>query len=196
MNANNHEPRSDVVRRHVNNCFRADKTVTEENFADEVKGIYHDRVSNTADRVVHFHEGGDASKVLAANAQLLFRMIKGAVKFPADIEEAVVLALPEPYQSDCLSELSGRYGLLAAHVPESSPNSSVTNISHLMKETGEALEAIAPMLSDGVIDKKDAHLAKTALKEINDVLAELIRIQTEITNILPENDGNHLEVVS
>jgi len=196
MTANIHETRSDVVRRHVNNCLRAEKKVTEETFADDVKGIYHDRVSHADDRVVHFHDGGDATKMLAANAQLLFRMIKGSVKFPADIEEAVVLALPEPYQNDCLAELSGRYGLLAAHVPDCSPNSSVTNISHLMKETGEALEAIAPMLSDGVIDKKDSHLAKTALKEINDVLAELIRVQTEITNILPENDGVSLEVVS
>ena len=196
MNANIHEPRSDVIRRHVNNYFRTEKAATEESFADDVKGIYHDRVPNEKDRIIHFHEGGDASKMLVANAQLMFRIIKGAVKFPADIEEAVVLTLPEPYKGDCLAELAGRYGLLAAHVPDISCNESVSNISHLMKETGEAIEKLAPMLADGVIDENDAHLAKDALKEINDVFAELVQLQARITNILPENKGNPLKVVS
>lgn len=195
MTANIHEPRSDVIRRHVNNFFRIEKAATEENFSDEVKGIYHDRVPIESDRVIAFHDGGDAGKMLAANAQIIFRIFKGKVKFPADIEEAVVLALPEPYQADCKAELAERYDMLPAYISHVRPDKSIVNIATLLKEFGETVEALAPMLADGKIDKDDAHLAKKALKETHDLQGVLHEITGQIVSILPEDDAVDLKVV-
>lgn len=195
MNVNNHEPRADVIRRHVNNYFRIEKAATEEGFADDVKCIYHDVVCDAADRVVQFHEGGDVSKILAANAQLLFRMLKGRVKFLADLEEPVVMALPEPYQSDCKTELAARYDMLPVYASNIRPERSVNNVSRLLRETSDVVDALAPMLADGVIDEKDRPLAKRGLKEIQEAMAVLVELNGQILKILPDDGEAVLRVV-
>ena len=111
--------RDQVIAHHVNMALRHCAAVTRESFADEVVDLYHQRTP-LALRGIQFHaveKGGDPYAVQRANAQLLFRMLQGPVRLAAELEEAVVLALPQPYQGACLSDLAARYGLLATPMP-------------------------------------------------------------------------------
>jgi len=185
MNTNIHETRSMTVIKHVNDLILSEK-VSEGTFADDVKNIYHLRVQDKKFRVVKFHEGGDTFEDMKANAQLLFRMMKSHVKFPCDLEESVVLALPEERQRNLKAELAARYDLLAAPIPHNNPEDNVFSLAVLLKTTGSTIEALAPVIADGVIDEKDLPHAKTALTEINKTVASLISWQQAITAVLPD----------
>jgi len=187
MNIDIHEPRSETIIRHVTQFMMAEK-VSEATFANNVKDIYHGRVTNEKARVVRFHEDGDAFEDMKANAQLLFRMMKPAAtsRLPVDLEEPIVLALPEERQRNLKAELAARYDLLAAPIPHNDPEHNVFSLALLLKTTGGTIEALAPVIADGVIDDNDLPHAKKALKEINKSLAELVSWQQAITEVLPD----------
>lgn len=50
----------------------------------------------------------------------------------------------------------------------------------MLRETGEMLTALAPMLSDGRIDDADRPHATVALREIADVMGRLVSLQQQI----------------
>ena len=191
MTGNFHEPRSVTIIRHVNN-YLLSTSVSQEAFADDVKSIYHERIPNPKARVMHFHETGDAHKDMSANAQLLMRVINRRVKFPSDLEEAVVLAMPDDYRHQCISDLAARYDLLAAEIPHADSNDDLANLNCILKETGEAIQSLGPIFADGKVDEKDAPHAKHALKEINEALSALVSMQARITAILPDGNNNNV----
>lgn len=166
------EPRSATIWRHVRDALRH-AGLTELAFAQQVVEAYHQRVA-LHERVVEFHSGTTAAQLdeaMRANAQILRRMSGGIVRTPADLEEAVVDALPANYRRRLLAELAGRYGLLAVPVPMLDSVSQHRCLADLIREFGEAVERVAPMLADGRIDASDAAQAPAALRELNDVLA-------------------------
>jgi hypothetical protein len=166
------EPRSATVGRIVLDALRH-SGLTEQSYAASVVELYHRRVA-LHERSVPFHAGTTAEQLAEAqraNAQILRRMFAGAVRLPADMEEAVVLALPQPYQRHCLAELAARYGLLAVPEPTIDPLQQHATLADLCREFAEAVERVAPMLSDGRIDAGDRHLAGPAIRELRDVLA-------------------------
>lgn len=166
------EPRSHTIGRHVRDALRH-SGLTELAFATAVVEAYHSRVA-LHERGVEFHSGTTVDQMLdaqRANAQLLRRMLAGQVRMPVDMEEAVVLSLPEPYRRRLLSELAGRYGLLAVPMPSDDAVKQHQALADLSREFGEAIERLAPMLADGHIDASDAALAPAALRELHDLAA-------------------------
>ncbi len=154
-------------------------------FAVEVVRRYHEAVPGQA-RAVQFHEGRDAYRDMRANAQLLWRFLHGEARLPVDLEEAWVESLGEPWREDCRAALAQRYGLLAAPLPVPGDGREVECVGAWIREFGEATQALAPMLEDGRIGPEDVALAKRALQEINDVLAQGTALQARIMAILPE----------
>jgi hypothetical protein len=166
------EPRTTTVLRQVDDALRSHKRLTERALADAVVDLYHDRTA-LHDRTIPFHAGHtpDAYEAAArANAQLLKRMRVGEVRMPADLEEALVLALPEPQQRACLVELADRYGLLAVPKPSADGVAQHGVLAEFLRQMSEAVERIAPMLADGVIDVRDREHAPAAIKELTDVI--------------------------
>lgn len=166
------EPRSATIGRVVLDALRH-SGLTEQAYAARVVDLYHQRVA-LHERTVEFHAGTTAGQVIEAqraNAQLLRRMLNGAVRLPADLEESLVLALPPPYQRHLLSELAARYGLLAVAEPSRTEAGQHATLANLCREFGEAVERVAPMLADGRIDASDRNLAGPAVRELRDVLA-------------------------
>ncbi len=180
-----HEPRSHTVLRHVQAHLLA-SSISVETYAEEVRALYHARVTDPKARVMQFHSGGDAIKDMKANGQLIARILHRTVKMPVDLEEALVLALPEQPRGACLRELAERYDLLPAAIPHPTPSDDAANLSGILKETGEAIQALGPIMADGRVDEHDAPHAKRALIEINEALAALVTMQARITAILPE----------
>lgn len=177
-----HEPRSHVLARFHRLALRAGDT--EQAFAARVAALYVERTA-LAERVVPFHSQGttldQADRAQRANAQLLRRMLAGDVRLPIDVEEAIVLALSEPLQRQCLAELAARYDLLAVKRPRIGGTEADARLADLCREFGEAVESVAPLLADGRLDAADRTGAPLALKQLGDVIAAAVSLQQQIT---------------
>lgn len=160
-------------------------------FADRVAEIYLTTVPAEHQRVTFRPMVGDIQQISAAqkaNRQTVDRLIKGEVKsFPLDLEDAWVLALPEPHQAEALRMLSGRMGLLPAKVR--SPREALESVADATHAFSDFLGHMAPIVADGVIDERDQPYLKPALAELADLQATLASIQAQLTAALPGQGG-------
>jgi len=168
--------RTAALTTHVEHALRHAR-LSSETYADEVRRLYQERTPEGA-RVVQFQnpeEADDPYRALRHNAQTVRRylgMNEQPIRLLADLEEAMVLALPEPYRGECLRELASRYGLLAARLPGTERGSAALSLADLMRETAEVVEAVAPLVADGLLDSFDGHLQITqALQQLADLEA-------------------------
>ena len=165
---------------------------TEAEFADAVVALYHARTPLHA-RAIEFHghvAGSDPYDVMRANAQLLMRALKpgGPVRLPVDLEEALVLALPQPYQDECQRELAARLGLLSAPLPvapDAAMAQQIKSPCELLRRAAAAVERIAPMLEDnkGIGPEDAAHFADV-LKALNDVAGVCVTINAQVVQAM------------
>jgi hypothetical protein len=172
--------RDQAVAHHVNMALRH-TTLTREAFADDVVALYHQRTPLDLRGIAfrEFARGGDPYTVQRANAQLLFRMLDGVVRLPAEVEEAVVLALPEPYRGACLHDLAARYGLMAAALPTEAPGAQAAQLGDLANDFGEAVQALAATLGDGHMTPADAGNARIAVRELDDLIARASSLRAQ-----------------
>lgn len=180
------ETRNEVIARFVDGYIRT-SAVSWETYSQAVADHYAAHVP-LEKRSIKFHAGGDGYKDMRANGQIIKRIVHDEVRMPVEIEESLVEALPGEHKRNCKTALAQRFGLLAARIPDPDHQADVRSISDLLRETADVVDAVAPMLADGVIDKRDAMLAKQALQEINDADAVLATLRRQITDILPGTD--------
>lgn len=169
------DTRSDVICRHVQTALRHAGGLTRESFADAVVLLYHERTPFHL-RGVQFHpfdRDADVYAVQRANAQLLFRMLdtNSNVRLASEIEESVVLSLPQPYRGECLRELAHRYGLMAVPLPAPQGGDRVVQVGEFAGAFGGCLLALAQTLGDGHLDADDAANAPRAVKELDELIA-------------------------
>lgn len=190
------ESRSAVITHHVRAALQH-SGLSERVYACAVADSYRERTPLHA-RSVEFHAGGCYDADARSNAQLLRRMLDGQVRMPIDLEEPLVLSLPEPFRGACLRELAARTGHLAAPLPAATGAGQVRSASRLMAETAEAIEALAPLLDDGRIDGADRAAIPTALRELLDVEAACASLRAtlqavlqgaSVTSLRPTPDG-------
>lgn len=168
------ETRAATVQAHVLMALRHSGT-DQADFADDVASLYHERTPLHA-RGVEFHQhtrGADPYQVRRANEQLLFRMLKagGPVRLPVELEEAVVMALPEPYRSECVRELAERYGLLAAALPTRGGCGTQASVGLLAREFGDVLHATAQTFGDGLLEQASPLHCAEVIKQIDQLVA-------------------------
>lgn len=121
---------------------------------------------------------GEGDALLGAmknNAQILRRFMDGTVKaLPADLEDAWVMALPEPYRSDCERDLARRRGRYSMALPEQLSAPDVACIAEVMKRTGELCAGWGMSLADG-------HLSVTEERQViddsDDVIAAVLALR-------------------
>lgn len=172
------EPRSQTLTRGALAALRGTGLTLGE-YAANVVELYHQRVA-LHERTVKFHSGGDPYDTRRANEQIVTRYMNAQVRFAADLEEAWVLALPNPYRQHLLAELADRYGLIAAAAPATCGPDQQCQVGKLCKETGEAMVKVGELLDDGVIDQRDRPAAMAALREIDDVIAAATSLKATI----------------
>lgn len=163
-----------------------DETATNaQSFAMVVADQYLQLVASDV-RTVPFRLGDDLAADMRHNAQILRRYMDGTVKvMPADMLDAWVLSLPEPYRSDCERDLARRRGLLAVRMPASDEVARAVGVAELASEFAQLLEAIAPALADGRIDERDAPHARRILNESDDLIAAVLSVRRRVQAILP-----------
>lgn len=187
------ETRAHVIWHHVQQCLRHTGTA-QDDFAPEVAALYEKRTPLHA-RGVHFHgyaAGDNPYDVNRSNAQLLFRMLKpdGPSRLPVELEEAVVLALPQPFQNECLGELAARLGQLSAAMPAGA-DAPLTRQIHspceLLRRAANAVERIAPMLEDNnSIGPEDAAHFPEALAAVNEVIGVCVTVNAQVAQAMQQ----------
>lgn len=140
-------------------------------FAMTVAQVYTARTAMDV-RTVPFRT--DNADALKHNAQILRRYMDGTLKtLPADLEDAWVLALPEPYRSDCEQALARRRGRVSVALPEAESEDAAA-MAQVMGRAGELCATWGKSLQDGVIDarERDAMLVSS-----DGVMAAVLRFR-------------------
>lgn len=197
------ETRGHVLHAHVLMALKHSGR-TQADFADAVAHLYAERTPLHA-RSIEFHAhvaGSNPYDVHKANAQILFRMLRPEFtdsRMPVELEEAVVLALPAPFQDECQRELAERLGLLAAPLPvgvDAPLAQQMKSPCELLRRAAAAVESIAPMLDDNnhIGPEDAAHFGK-ALQLLADVQAAAISITAQIGQSMDQSRGNNVRVL-
>lgn len=188
------ESRSQLIAEHVLLAISR-SALTERTYAQTVADIYTERTPLHA-RSVTFATSADPYADSEANRQTVKRMLDGRVRMAVDIEEALILALPQPYRGRLLAELNDRLGLLAAAQPQDNPAGQQQQIGELMQHMGDAMRRLAPMLDDGRMDAGDAIHASAALAELDALQASAVTLKSAIhQHVLGVVDGQPLRSV-
>jgi hypothetical protein len=185
-------PRQSVVYGYTRRML--DETATNANsFAMELAAQYIATVAPDVRTVaLKLGEGDDLIRALKANGQILRRYMDGTVKtLPADLEDAWVMALPEPYRSDCERDLAQRRGRYSMCQLDPTESGQVVGLGELMKEVGQLCEALAPAVADGVINRKDLPHARKILDTSDDVIAAVLSMRRRITDLLDTEGTPH-----
>lgn len=181
------ETRTEVIAHHVRRLTRETRTRLED-YSEDVLALWLDRTPDEA-RGEDFHGGRDVIKRMAANTQKLRRWFNPQVSArpSVDVEEALVLALPEPYRAQCLQALALRYGGVFWRLPAGA-SPSLGCAAELLQQCGEALSALAPALADNnEIDSRDpAPVLLAARRELLDVQAVILSLVARIDAALDQ----------
>lgn len=119
-------------------------------------------------------QGDDLLKAMKNNGQILRRYMSGELKtLPADLEDAWVMALPEPYRSDCERELAKRRGRLSFEMLEG-PGEAADSIGAVFTEAGQLCTAWGKAIANNEVSP--AELIEI-LNESDDVIMAVMRFR-------------------
>lgn len=172
------ESRSQIIAEHVLLAVSR-SALTERTYAQTVADLYMERTPLHA-RTVPFASSADPYADSEANRQTVKRMLDGRVRMAVDLEEALILALPQPYREHLLRDLSERLGLLAAAQPEALPAGQQHQVGTLVQHMGDSIQRLAPMLDDGKLDAGDMVHAEAALRELDALQAQAVTLRSAI----------------
>ena len=103
---------------------------------------------------------------------------------PAELEESLVNALPEPERSECRAVLCERYGIIPVHQSEISDNEEYADLGSFIRESGEAIHQLSRVLTDVGIENMPLKEVILARKELMDVVEAAMCIKRQIDAII------------
>ncbi len=177
--------RQDVIYGFTQQMLR-DTGTNRRSFAMAVADLYLQLVAED-DREVPFRItlGGDGEADKKHNGQILGRYLDGVVKtLPANLEDAWVLSLPEPYQGNCERELCRRRGVLPIRLDSIDAARATAGVGELVSDFGDLMAAISPAVADGVIDERDRPHAPLIVNEAYDMLIRLVTFLKSVQRVM------------
>ena len=187
----NLEPRSQLITARTREILRSTKLCVRK-FATCVAENYMERTS-LDERIVRFYIGnGSIDSALRAekrNAQLINRFLAGAVKFPCDLEESWIHALPDPARGELVRDLAARYGLSGASMPGASPHHALAHLSNVLSDAGRTAQALAPLFARGVLDGANVQQMRKSLKAIDDNITDLVSLRSQVARDLDAHEA-------
>lgn len=154
--------RTATLRRWVNAVCDSG-VMTKEDFANAAIRIWLDLVPAEL-RDLDFRDPSESKQARNNNAIKFWRFFDG-VRLPANFEEAIVFAMPEPFKAKCLRDLAARYGLLPVAIPAGTPGEQFRGVACVMKETAELIQAAS---ADDECDLAELE------REANDAIAAIL----------------------
>lgn len=152
-------------------------------------------------RTVPLHEQGEAMETALAakkhNGQVIDRLVRGAVKtFPADLEDAWVASLPQPFRDLCEQDLAARRGLVPVKDPRDGepPAQQTADLSALLREVGASATALAPIFADGRVDAADLPHIGPALQQLGALITSTLQVHQRLTGVVLDAHGAPVNV--
>ena len=181
-------PRQQVVYAHTRRMLDATAS-NYTSFAMDVAERYLSMVAPDVRQVkLRTGEGVELIKAMENNAQVLRRYMDGTVKtLPADLEDAWVMALPEPFRGDCERDLARRRRMLAVQMPADDETAQAVGLARLAHEFGELMSALAPALADGKLDATDLPYARRILDESDDLISAVVALRRQVQALVPNS---------
>lgn len=181
-------PRQQVVYAHTRRMLDATAS-NYTTFAMDVAERYLSMVAPDVRQVkLRTGEGVELIKAMENNAQVLRRYMDGTVKtLPADLEDAWVMALPEPFRGECERDLARRRGMLAVQMPADDETAQAVGLARLAHEFGELMSALAPALADGKLDATDLPYARRILDESDDLISAVVALRRQVQALVPNS---------
>lgn len=180
------QTRTEVIGAHLKRAMRTTR-LKFGGYVEDAAALWLQRTPDVV-RGDDFSAHSNDDKRRATNEQKVRRWFDGGVSArpSIDVEEALVLALPEPFRGDCLRELCMRYGGLFVAMPGCAQPLHLGVAGELVTQCGEALTALAPLLADGQIGVDDPEPAlrhaRRELIDVQSVIASLVaRIDAALT---------------
>jgi hypothetical protein len=180
------ETRAQAIVHHINLALGHGMTMR--SYATDVARLYKERTGLEA-RSIDFHETRNIYADERANAQIVQRFIDGRSRMPIEIEEALVLALPDPFRGECKRELAARYGDLAAPIPSSNDEALFADTGKLMEECGRSIVEISQSVKNGLVI--DPVLAMQAVNDLQDTVALATTLREHLHAQLGVRSLNH-----
>lgn len=146
--------------------------------ATVVRETYHALVP-AGERVVSFSDHADAATRMRLDAQILRRLFDKAEGCPMDIEESVVMALPDRYRQDCIEELNARIGQRCSPMREEQ-TAAFEGMADTATEFGQLVQALAPALADSQFTPADLPYAPAIKNKANRVISILNGLIAEV----------------
>lgn len=145
-------------------------------FAMRVAELYIDTTAPDVRHVkLRLGEGAELIKAMENNGQVLRRYMDGTVKtLPDDLEDAWVLALPEPYRSDCERDLARRRGRFSFELADGASGEECTALAGVLTQTGELCAEWGKALSDGSLSEAEV---QRICNEADDVIAAVVKLR-------------------
>lgn len=174
------ETRPQTIAHHVR--LALGQGLTMRRYAADVAEIYTQRTAVSV-RTIAFHATADIYADERANAQIVKRYLDGesGYRMPCEIEESLVLALPDPYRSECRRELAARYGELAAPMPAADAGAEQADAGRLMEHCGSALVELAQIWRDGRVTADELAMAKHAADKLTAIIAQCVSLRHRLS---------------
>ena len=130
----------------------------------------------------------DMIKAEKHNAQIVSRYMDGTVKvLPADLEDAWVLALPEPFRCACERDLAARRGRVSFQRPDCDAGDAEV-IAPVLKEAGELCTVWGQVVADRTITPDEL---SRLVREADDVIAAVMRLRQHAVDRLSSGGAVH-----
>lgn len=161
--------------------LRHETSITEFAFGASVREHYEANVAAHA-RTVEWSTQVDTVARMRRDAEKINRWFREDVhaRFPVEALESFIAAFPPDRRFTMQLEIAARQGLLAIPIPTAHPGADGANLGAIGKETGEAIIALSELLSDDVIDHRDADKAGKAITQIDEAMAVLAEMRERI----------------
>ena len=173
-------PRQKIIYAHTEKMLRETGS-NRRSFAMEVAERYLAMYAED-DRAQPFRitQGGKIEDDKKHNGQILGRYLDGTVKaLPADLEDAWLCALPQPYRDDCERALALRRGMLSVRMP-TGEGLSVASVVGLCQEYGQLMEALGPALANGTLGPEDRQHVPRIKREGRDLIAAVLALEADV----------------
>lgn len=173
-------PRQQVIYWHTEKMLRETGS-NQRSFAMEVAERYLATHAED-DRAQPFRitQGGKVEDDKKHNGQILGRYLDGTVKsLPADLEDAWVCALPQPYRDDCERALALRRGMLSVRMP-TGDGLTVATVVGLCQEYGQLMAALGPALANGSLGPEDRQHVPRIKREGTDLIAAVLALHADL----------------
>ncbi len=191
------ESRSHLIWRHTNTLINK-TSLSWDSLAATVREHYEASVP-VEQATIEWSQKHDAYTRARLDAQTLRRFEHNTKHgLPAELEESLVFALQAlgyVGMPDLMRDLAGRYGLLAAPIPDTEGRDGLINVARVSQQFAEALEALSPMIADGKIDGDDRPYARNAIHQVMDVIAESTTLVQQINSIMADDSDKPLRAV-